>query len=533
MPALLLAVARIRKNLSFGRPPGHKFPMVLPGRKTLHAMFGVDLRSVALLRIGLAVMLLTDLAVNASGLRTFFTDEGVLPRSVLLDTLPPSLSWYPHLAGGGVWFEGALFALQAALALMLLVGYRTRLAAFGSYALLLSMEARNPYILYGADMMLRLGLFWALFLPLADRCSVDAALGRVRPAREHTWLGVAGFAFMIQVGLSYTIGALLKSGPTWLVDHTAVAYALSVDIFRRPFGQWLGQFHGLMHAMTIAVRQLEIYGPLLFIAPVWSWRARLLGVVGFAAMQAGFGVCMQMGFFGPVMVALTLILLPAEFWTDWAAPVGQRLAAWPPAAHAAGWWRGWLQRHRRSAPPEPSGPARSSPAALALGWGRDAGLLFLIGFVVCWNLAQIPGLHLATPPGLNWIARGAGLGQRFDMFAPDPNPDDGWYVMRGTMRNGGTVNVFTGASPAVLDKPADVPASFGGERWMMHLLAVWPPDNQDLLQPLAQFLGREWNRSHADDDQLATLEIILLDEPTLPDLTKPLPTENVLWTEVF
>jgi hypothetical protein len=36
---------------------------------------------------------------------------------------------------------------------------------------------RNPYILSGGDVLLRVVVFWAMFLPLGDRYSLDAYYG--------------------------------------------------------------------------------------------------------------------------------------------------------------------------------------------------------------------------------------------------------------------------------------------------------------------------------------------------------------------
>ena len=52
------------------------------GRASLLAqLFGVDLRSLALFRVAIAVVVLVDLVVRADDLTALYTDVGVLPRS--------------------------------------------------------------------------------------------------------------------------------------------------------------------------------------------------------------------------------------------------------------------------------------------------------------------------------------------------------------------------------------------------------------------------------------------------------------------
>ena len=68
---------------------------------------------------------------------------------------------------------------------------------------------------------------------------------------------------------------------------------------------------------------------------------------------------------------------------------------------------------------------------------------------------------------------------------------------------------------------------------MSYLIFIWSPAGHNFLEPLAQHIGRKWNLTHSGDEQLASLDIILMSEPTLPDLTKPPPEMLMLWTEFF
>lgn len=85
--------------------------------------------------------------------------------------------------------QGGLFALAAACAVALLVGWRTRLAALGCWLLLSSLQVRQPLIYIGGDSILRLLLFWGLFLPLSARLSLNAVHGRVKPRTDQDLSG--------------------------------------------------------------------------------------------------------------------------------------------------------------------------------------------------------------------------------------------------------------------------------------------------------------------------------------------------------
>ena len=137
-------------------------------------LFGLDLRSLAIFRVGLGLLLLGDLAIRAGDLSAHYTDQGVLPRSALTARHYVSL----HFLDGTADFQGALFVLAGLAALALLAGWRTRAATVVSWLLLMSLHARNPMILQGGDALLRLLLFWGMFLPLGARWSVDGLLRR-------------------------------------------------------------------------------------------------------------------------------------------------------------------------------------------------------------------------------------------------------------------------------------------------------------------------------------------------------------------
>ena len=48
-------------------------------------LFGIDTRSLAVFRIGLALAILADLLIKAPDLIAFYTDDGVLPRALLAE----------------------------------------------------------------------------------------------------------------------------------------------------------------------------------------------------------------------------------------------------------------------------------------------------------------------------------------------------------------------------------------------------------------------------------------------------------------
>ena len=501
-------------------------------RKILRSMFGLDWRSLALLRIGVAAIILADLAICAPHLREFYTDDGILPRVDLVALADPVFC--VHLLGGSLWFESLLFVLEAICALLLLVGYRTRLAAPLCWLLLVSRQARNPLLLFGADTVLRVALFWAMFLPLNRRFSLDAASGLAPQPDGPNYLGLATFGAITQFLLIYVMSGLLKTGTTWHVDHSAVYYALALDIYSRPLGQWLNQFDGLTAFLTVATLYLEIYGPVLFILPWGAAWGRLLGFVVFASLQVGFATTMQMGLFAPVMIAFSFMLLPAEFWTWFAEPFGRRVAGSPSFAALRAHLK-LLIKPPPSSRPLQSPPPRHLPAFLRRGasFVRDACLLSLSVIMLLYNVDSLPGHRPFLPARLYTLVDTLDLDQYFNMFAPDAQTLDGWFVMRASLRNGRNVDLLTGASPASFTKPASVADAYGDERTASVLIDLTFDDYVQYREDYLRYLARQWNDDHPPAQQIQTLEMIFMEQFNGPDHSKSAPVSDVLWTENY
>jgi len=524
-----------RRNAS----PRREFTRSIPGRSLFRNMFGLDYRSIALLRIGLGVLILANIFVSARDIRSFYSDQGLMSRTLLLTNYGAAFSL--HLSGGTVGFAAAMFAIQAALALMMIVGYRTRAVTIASYILLVSLQARNPLLIFGADIALRVCFFFAMFLPLNRRFSLDVAIGRVRPPETETYFRIPAAAYLAQFALIYVFSGLLKTGAAWTVDYTAVSLALSLEMWSRPIGAWLNQFDTITRWLTILTPKAEIYAPLLLILPVWSRWGRMLGWIVFTALQIGFNVCMQMGLFGPVMIVVSFALLPAEFWTYVMNPAGcwlsRSLARWRRAAALL--QRVTAELHRRL---EPRRLLEIQLASVVPAWPRfrwlarascDALALFFIVYVVLWNLDSMPGASQRIPAEYAWIAPATGLDQFFSLFAPDPQTDDGWFVVVGELRNGRRVNALTGEPTITFDRPSNFYSTYVNQRWSAFLICLWTPNCSQYLDPFSRYLVHEWNRHHSGTEEMSSIEITFMHEIVGPDHSRSAIVQERYWTQRF
>lgn len=286
----------------------------------LKTIFSIDLRSLALFRVGLAVLIIADLISRARDLSAFYTDGGVLSRAESIANshfLQVSLYWI----SGNQWIVGGLFVLAGLVALLLGLGYRTRLMAILSWMLLLSLQNRNPFFLAGSDNLLLVLSFWAMFLPIHARWSIDAALSKNMqtdcnhpPLLDNKYFSIVSVAALLQVAYLYFFTAILKTGDPWRVTMDAAYYAVHLDQFATVFGLWIRELPILLTIGTYFVWWLEILMPFLVFSPVYHVPLRLLGIALLVVMHGAFFLSLKIGLF-PFIDFLSLTLfLPTAFW---------------------------------------------------------------------------------------------------------------------------------------------------------------------------------------------------------------------------
>ncbi len=296
--------------------------------------FGFDLRSLAFFRVSLALIMIVDLYNRSPFLRAHYTDFGIMPRKVFVDGFMNQWLLSFHLMSDKPAYIATMFLIQAFFGLWLLVGFRTRLATFVCWAFTISLQARQPMILQAGDVLFRVMLFWAMFMPLGARYSVDAAMDRGQTKVPRYLLSIVTVAFMFQVFYAYwfVVGhrvtefswwdpeaghPILKIAPEWAIGNgvrnlQAVYFAASIDHFATPLAKWLVQYPTVLKVLTWLTIVIEAFGPLLWFIPRW-W-AKFLCVLTFWGMHAGFGLVLEVGMFVFISASTWCCFVPAEVW---------------------------------------------------------------------------------------------------------------------------------------------------------------------------------------------------------------------------
>lgn len=421
--------------------------------------------------------MLCDLLARTADLDAFYTDAGVLPRSLLRI---PRWRFSVHALAGGRLGEEILFLAAAAFAVLLLVGLWPRLAAFASWAFLASLQARNPLVLNHGDELMRIFLFWSIFVPLSP-----AGRSGIEGGKRH--LSVFSAALVIQVCLVYLVGALLKTDPSWRVTGTAISTALGLEQLSTSAGRVLLDWPRLLRAVTLWVYYLELLGPLLVFVPWRNRRIREVVILSFLVIHLGIAATMNLGPFPWVSLLGWVLLLPSETIDRLQAVLGGKPAVPPP----------------RALEPAP-GRTLAGTALQVLG-------SYLLLAVLVWNVRGLvaPAVEVAPTP-LDDVLLLAQLDQRWNMFAPKPNYVSGWYATDGELADGSHVDPMKAGQPFTRQRPDVIAAAFPDFRWRKYLINLTLPRFERYRPALAAYLRENWDRTHSEGRQVRRLTVYFL-----------------------
>lgn len=131
----------------------------------LLASIALPREGLALFRRGLALLCLLDAGQRLTQATLLYSDRGVLPRYAYYAYLDTAHSWSLYLLSGQPIFATGLLLLTVGLAAWQLLGRERRAHRFLLWVLVLSVQQRHPGLVDSADDLLRLLLFWDVFLP--------------------------------------------------------------------------------------------------------------------------------------------------------------------------------------------------------------------------------------------------------------------------------------------------------------------------------------------------------------------------------
>jgi len=291
----------------------------------------IDGRSLGVGRVGLALLMLLDLARRAPHVRDFYTNAGVLPNHTVL--WRPQVArlfsvFFPVSLGQEAWLT---FALCAFCYVCLLVGWRTRLFQVVCFLLAISLHNRIVFVENWGTVAMDALMAWTLFLPLGRRFSVDAlrtslrarpdetpadlAPERLPPPDERPAASLACLGILLQLAVIYWFNFSHKTGQTWR-DGTAIHYVLWQERIVTSLGLWAREHLplALWRTLTHGTLVFESVMPAVLLCPVLRHWTRGLAVVALTAFHGSIALLINLGVFSPAMIAYVPFLLTDGHW---------------------------------------------------------------------------------------------------------------------------------------------------------------------------------------------------------------------------
>ena len=460
--------------------------------KWLTNPFVLDLRSLSALRIGLGLVLLVDLYIRWGDLGAHYSEEGVLPLHVLFQYhwLPNFFSVY--LIGNSPFWAHLLMACNTLCLVAMALGYRTRLFTVLSWVFLVSIQNRNGLVEQGGDDLLRLLVFWGMFLPWGAYFSYDTMY---IPRAAPKYVSVAGIGYILLLFSLYFFSALLKNGAEWNKEYTALYYALSLDMIVLPGGKMLYAYPNLMRVLTAFIYYLELFGPFLLFIPLRNELCRLLFVLLFLLMHLGIACTLYVGLFPFISIVALVGLLPTSVWE---------------------FWTGMFKVKSQNTLMPLEEPAWKSSACT-----------FLAVYCLYLNAVTVWPYELLLDQYVRPMAYLLRIDQKWGMFAPTVFRDDGWFIMEANTPKG-KIDIYDGGQSVCYQKPGSVVSKVKNDRWRKYQENILFVDKAYLRPYYCQWLGREWNKKATLPFQVSSLEIVYMKEVTLPDFERPLVSREVL-----
>lgn len=483
-------------------------------RAKLSEVVGIDPRSLALFRISLGLILLVDLATRASDFGAFYGPEGFLSVAESIRESGP-WSWSLYWLSESPWLVAAGMVAAACCAAAMLAGYQTRWATALSWVLLVSLQNRNPLVLNAGDTLLRLLLFWSIFLPLGKIWSLDSRRSNRRiEDKLDPVLSPATLAILVQVALMYWMSGLIKMNGMWLgfnpwdvaadpaslrdttVGGPALIRTFGYDMYTRPLAGVLLQHPEMLRWMALGTVALEFGGPMLLFSPLLTRYVRVLLIVGFLLLHAGIELTLHVGLFSYVALAGWTVFIPGMVWDH-------RLLA---RLSADGSRRGGLSTEGTVAAPQ-----LSRGLTLARCAGRffsGAIVLGLLWVVFAWNFTTLVNdkvrRELQRP--LRPIVNATVIRQQWNMFS-HPILADAWLVFAARLHNGREVDLIRRGTQVSFTKPADSALLFPNHRWRKLHAALDGKRFRRYRRNLAEFHVRQWNATHPPDEQVKVVKL--------------------------
>lgn len=271
--------------------------------------FYLDVRSMALFRALIGMILLSDLCFRFSIVEQFYLSSGIIPQ--YLDVFNLRTFSIFHFFDSSFSIK-AVISLQVLASIFLIIGFKTRFFAGLSYLFLLFLHRKNMTILNGGDDLLLCILLLMVVLPIHTKHFVDA-LSR-KEQENNQYFDYSTLLFFVQILIVYLTTTAYKDSREWYIDFTAIEVAFQLDQFVTSIGRVFNPYPSFLKILTIGSIMIEGVLPLIFLIPRLKSYVRDIVVTIFITFHLGIELTLDIGHFSYISIAMWTALYTDNFW---------------------------------------------------------------------------------------------------------------------------------------------------------------------------------------------------------------------------
>lgn len=436
-------------------------------KNILNNYFYIDIRSLKAFRLTLSLLFIYDIVIRVTDFTAHYTNTGVLPIKIFDDHYYNKWNWSLIY-----WFNNSgstliVFILVLVAAILMFFGYRVKLMQIICWIGVVSIQNRNPVIYQGGDDLLRMLLFWSIFLPL-------------KPTNENIqstkFNSLVTFIILCQVLFPFFFSAIFKGRYEWWDEGSAIYYALSLDQIARPIGLWIANHFSITIFLTRFVYAAELLIFPLFLFPFFREKIRVVIFIFLVGFNLGIVSTMMIGVFPICFLASSVLFIPTTIW-DTISKTSVLLRI----------------KSTRLFSLLTNGENYYSPKIYLL-YVKQTLLGFLFATVILWNISALPFSVLSFPPALNSFMCFLKLNQSWGMFAPTVLKQDGWLIAQANLENGESIDLNAGDLKLTFDKPKYVLDRFKNDRWRKYTEQLFVEANSFLRPWYAAYLVSNWDK---------------------------------------
>ncbi len=256
-------------------------------------------------RIGVALIALLVCGLLYPDFYLLFGQNGLVIWDItdtLANPLQPTIGRLYQLIGSNFQPDTFLYLFLGTYIgtlILFLVGWQTRITAFLSWFLHLTLLNTCRFGAYGVESMLNVALFYSIFFPVGETLSLDNKKNKIQPCAYNR---LCIRVLQIQMCIIYASAGIEKSLGTEWWDGNAIWYSLTEEQFWQFNFTWLADFPLIPKIMgwwTIAMETGYCIG-------IWFPRTRLFWLANIILLHLGIGLFMGLYSFAAIMITLNL-----------------------------------------------------------------------------------------------------------------------------------------------------------------------------------------------------------------------------------